>query len=204
MRGVDRNGSPLSITTRTFAELSDVERITIVRRAQDGDLEAFESLVRSHQAPVFNLALRMLADRGDAEDITQEAILAAWEQLPKLKSPEAFSTWLFRLTSRRCVDLIRRREARPSDATEPEALSELVTAAQADPEHAALANSGLDALTLVLQTLPVDQRQIWILREMHDYSYEDIARDMGISTSTVRGRLARARRALAEGLEAWR
>lgn len=194
----------LSIPTRRFAELDEVERVTLVKRAQDGDLEAFEDLVRFHQTPVYHLALRMLADRGEAEDVTQESLISAWEQLPGLQSPGAFSTWLFRLASRRCVDLIRRRASRPASPTEPESLTEVPSPGRFDPEGAVLAQSGVDALTVALQRLPLDQREAWILYELHDYSYEEIASHMQLSSSTVRGRLARARRTLAEEMEAWR
>ena len=81
----------------------------LIRRAGQGDQEAFRQLVETYQAPAYRLALRMCGgDAALAEDAAQEAFLAAWRGLPRFRGDSRFSTWLYRLVSNACVDLLRR------------------------------------------------------------------------------------------------
>ncbi|MCP3425378.1 sigma-70 family RNA polymerase sigma factor [Rothia sp. AR01] len=187
--------------------MEETELVTLVSRAQDGDLACFERLVERFEDRVFRLAYRMVGNRHDAEDIVQETFVGAWEKLEGLRHPEAFPTWLYRLSANRCRDALRRRSACAADSMDGELMDEMIALPAppgADPERRAEGAASMDALARLLQSLPAEQRLCWVLREMQGLGYRDIAEAAGTSETVVRGRLARARRTLAQGMEGWR
>lgn len=173
---------------------------TLVVRARDGDMRAFEVLVRRYQGPMYRLALHMLASRGDAEDVVQEVFLTAWRRLGQLRDDAAFVGWLYRTTSNRCLNIIRARK--------PVAQADLDRRESAEvtgsPERAAQVSEQLIALAAALKRLTPEQRACWLLREVHGRSYEEIAGVMGTTRTAVRGRIARARVQLAEAMAPWK
>ncbi|WGW12321.1 RNA polymerase sigma factor [Saxibacter everestensis] len=188
-----------------------LEEDALVARAQDGDLDAFERLVDAYQGRIFRLGYRMLANREEAEDVVQDTLIAAWRKLPTLASPGAFSGWVYQVATNRCFDLLRQRSTRPSDATDPSDLVEAAnsdlptrSAGSSDPAHEAEITAQMTDLARLLKKIPPEQRACWLLREVHGRSYAEIAHILSIEQSTVRGRIARARIQLAEGMTPWR
>jgi RNA polymerase sigma-70 factor (ECF subfamily) len=184
---------------------------TTVARAQDGDTDAFEQLVRSYEADLLRLGFRMLSDRGEAQDAVQDTFVLAWRRLPSLLDPEAFHAWIYQLMTRRCLNILRVRIRRHTSVTsgpdfelEAQAGRPVPAGSTTDPAAAAQTNAMQDCLTAVLATLPPDQRACWVLHEMHELTYPAIAYAIGVPVSTVRGRIARARLQLAKGMTAWR
>ena len=84
-----------------------IAEATVVSRAQEGDLAAFEMIVRRYQGPVFRLAYRMLGDRGEAEDVVQDCLVLVWRKLPSLTDVQAFHRWIYQLATRRCLSVLR-------------------------------------------------------------------------------------------------
>ncbi|MFI5607528.1 RNA polymerase sigma factor [Amycolatopsis sp. NPDC051903] len=183
--------------TATGTQLDDA---TLVGRARDGDVRAYEQLVLRYQGPMFRLAAKMLNHRGDAEDVVQEVFLGAWRKLAQLNDDSAFVGWLYRSTANRCLNVIRAR--RPQADVDLDLAESPRTDAQ--PEHAAQVSGQLAALTEALQQLTPQQRACWLLREVHGRSYEEIAEVVGANPVAVRGRIARARAQLAEVMKPWR
>ena len=173
-------------------------------------MAAFEALVRQYQRPVFGLAQRMLADRGDAEDVVQDTFVMVWRRLPSLDDLDAFRGWVYQIATRRCLNVLRTQSRHATVPvvdgdleTAPNA-ARAATAASADPAAAAEHAAQLSGLDTALQTLTDEQRACWVLREMHELSYLDIANATGLPVSTVRGRIVRARQNLVKGMDAWR
>lgn len=185
---------------------------TAVARAQDGDLAAFEQLVRAYEAELFRLGYRMLGDRGDAQDAVQDTLVLAWRRLPSLRDPQAFRAWIYQLMTHRCLNIMRVRTRRHTQVTTTGDLQrDTPTDAHAapsltsdDPAAVTQTHALQDDLTAALAALPADQRTCWVLHELHDLSYPAIAYAVGVPISTVRGRIARARAQLAKGMTAWR
>ncbi len=179
---------------------------TLVVRAREGDLAAFEALVRRYQRRIYQLALRMTANSGDAEDIAQEVFLTAWRRLPEIREDAAFSGWLYRTATNRCLNLLRKR--RPVTVLEEDTMGTVVqpgvSTAIEDPQCAAQTTRQLAALTAALMELTPEQRAVWLLREAHGRSYEEIAELVEATPQAVRGRLSRARAQLAELMQSWR
>lgn len=173
---------------------------TLVARARDGDVRAFEVLVCRYQGPMYRLALRMLSSRGDAEDVVQEVFLTAWRRLGQLRENAAVVGWLYRTTTNRCLNIIRaRRPVTDADLDSRESVD-----AAGSPERAAQVGEQLIALAAALKRLTPEQRACWLLREVHGRSYGEIAVVMGTTQAAVRGRIARARAQLAEVMAPWK
>ncbi|MFC9910758.1 RNA polymerase sigma factor [Streptomyces sp. NPDC059862] len=169
-------------------------------RASEGDDDAFAVLVRRHSSPLLALACHLLGNRADAEDVVQDAFLSAWRRLPEFRHGASFGTWMYRIVTNRCLNILRRPRAVPLEKIpEPVARD-----ASATPQAAAEADAVTAALSQALRALNPDQRVCWVLRELHGLHYEEIAHVTGTSEQTVRGRLFRARRALQEAMGPWR
>src|ERR1700733_9555555 len=173
---------------------------TLVARARDGDVPAYEELVLRYQGPMFRLALRMLGQRAGAGDGRREVFLSVWRRLPQLQEDSAFVAWLYRMTTNRCLNAIRAR--RPSADVELDEQPSGVPGSL--PDRAAEVSAQLSMLTSALDRLTAEQRACWLLREVHGRSYDEIAQVLGTTGTAVRGRIARARMTLAEVMAPWR
>jgi RNA polymerase sigma-70 factor (ECF subfamily) len=169
----------------------------LVGAAQAGDRHAFEALVRRHQGAVYRVALHMLGSEVDAEDAANEALVQAWRALSTFRGESAFSTWLYRIVTNRCVNA---RAARHSIEPLPEVLIDR----DSDPAEALAQSERLDALARGVLALPAEQRAALVLRELEGLSYEQIAEVVGVTVSAVKGRIHRARLGLLKASAAWR
>ena len=178
----------------------------LVERAQAGDSRAFEALVRRYERWVFTLALRMVGDRGEAEDVAQDVFLKAYTGLSGFRGSSRFSTWLYAIASHHCLNHLASRARRPV----PESSLRPAGNGDDDPpgpvERLADQRPRADDLLERQETarqvqealleLTEDHRLILVLREIQGLSYEEIAEAVGAEVGTVRSRLHRARMAL--------
>ena len=171
----------------------------LVSAARDGDMDAFEALVHLYEKRVFALTLRMCGNPEDAAEAAQEAFLAAWQGLPGFRGEASFSTWLYRLTSNACVDLLR-REGRHRSAAGPSLNDEETDLHLPDdapgPQEQAERRELRDQIEAALQSLTPEHRQVLVLREMHQLSYDEIARVLKLDVGTVKSRISRGRKQL--------
>ncbi|MCW0214677.1 MAG: sigma-70 family RNA polymerase sigma factor [Pseudonocardia sp.] len=180
----------------------ELDEATLVVRAQEGDVRAFEVLARRHQAVLFRVAVRIVGDPADAEDALQDALLDAWRRIARFHRDAAFSTWMYRIVTNSCLDLLRRR--RPALPVDEVGEERLAGPGSDGPERAAEADAGMAALRAALGRLPDEQRVCWVLRELEGMGYTEIAHITGATETAVRGRIHRARKELAEVMRAWR
>lgn len=170
-----------------------------VDAAREGDQESFSALVRLYEKRVFALTLRMCKNPEDAAEAAQEAFLAAWQGLKFFRGQSSFSTWLYRLASNACVDLLR-REGRHQAAAGPSLNDEEIGLDAPDPApspHQSLEQKELRALIdQGLQSLSPEHRQVLILRELHQLSYDEIADTLELDVGTVKSRISRGRKQL--------
>ena len=169
----------------------------ILRRAQQGDSEAFRLLVEAYQTQVYRLALRMCGEAA-ADDVTQEAFLAAWRALPEFRGTCRFSTWLYRLTTNAAIDCLR-REKRHRDADDLDGV-ELPDGGDT-PQEAAERIETQTAVRSALSALSDEHRQVLLLRYMQELDYAEIAAALEISEGTVKSRISRAKMRLRELLD---
>jgi len=190
----------VSESSTSPASAAALDDATLAARAREGDVRAYEQLVLRYQGPMFRLASRMLADRAEAEDVAQEVFLTAWRRIGQLQDDAAVAGWLYRMTTNRCLNVIRSRRIPAEvdlDSTES-------PRTDTRPEHAVQVSGQMAALTAALAQLTPEQRACWLLREVHGQSYEEIAEIVGANATAVRGRIARARAQLSEVMQPWR
>jgi len=167
-------------------------------RLRRGDPRAFEDLVIAYQHRVFGVALRMLRNRSEAEEIAQEVFLRVHRAVEDFRGEAKLSTWLYAITSRLCLNRLASGERRMAREGE-ESLERL----RADADPAAHAERGeLEAaLQRAITELPEERRVVVVLRDFEGLSYEEIAAALDLPLGTVRSRLHRARTDLKEKLE---
>ena len=182
----------------------------LVRRTQGGDREAFGQLVRRHLHAAHSAALAVLGDATDAEDVVQDAFLAALTRLEECRPAEKFRGWLLVIVRNRSIDVRRRQRVR---ATEPiEGADGIATASAGQPTALASRIPGpleeterADArkhLEAALATLTDVRREVVLLHDLEGWSHREIAAHLGLAEGTVRAHLFWARRALRERLRA--
>lgn len=166
----------------------------ILRRAQQGDSEAFRLLVEAYQTQVYRLALRMCGEAA-ADDVTQEAFLAAWRALPEFRGTCRFSTWLYRLTTNAAIDCLRREKRhRGTDDLDGVDLPD----GGDTPQETAERSETRNAVRAALCQLTDEHREVLLLRYMQELDYGEIARALHISEGTVKSRINRAKARLKE------
>lgn len=167
----------------------------LLRRYSAGDPLATRLLTERHVPRVHALARRMLGDDGEAEDVTQEAMLRLWRQAPSWQADGAqLSTWLYRVTANLCIDRLRkRRETSAEDLAEPADPAPAALDLISDRERAAALQQGLAAL-------PARQRLAIVLRHLEERPNAEIAAVLDTSIEAVESLLARGRRNLAAHL----
>ncbi|MDR2506237.1 MAG: sigma-70 family RNA polymerase sigma factor [Oscillospiraceae bacterium] len=166
----------------------------LIKRAQTGDSEAFETLMAPLEKRVYGLALRITNNREDAFDCTQETMLRAFRSITDYRFQGAFTTWVFRITTNVCLDMIRRRRIKPYISLELMQDSGFTFSDKSSNPLDEIIRDDLNQdLKVCISKLPLDQRVIVILRDIQGLAYEDIAAILKISLGTVKSRLSRAR-----------
>ncbi|WP_369054249.1 RNA polymerase sigma factor [Kineococcus terrestris] len=177
----------------------------LARRAALGDRDAFAAVVDRHGPALHRYAYRLLDDPGDVDDCVQDVFLSAWKGLPSFRGDSSLRTWLFTIT-RHAV--YARSRKWPASGSRPHVdlddVVDRVRDLRADPERESVEVALREALDLALQLLPPRQRAAWLLREVEELRYDEIARVLGTTTTSVRGLLERGRATLAQALEEWR
>ncbi len=178
--------------------LSQAPDALLVIRSREGDLAAFEALVTRYALLMRSYAYRIIGSLPEAEDAVQETLITAWQTMDKLREPAKAKSWLMRIVSSKSIDAIRSRK----DYVDLEEVGEPGTESSS-PEDVAIASSRMEALAQALDKLPPLGRRCWVLREIGEQSYVDIAKQLGVPPSTVRGQIARARAFLDHELRDW-
>jgi RNA polymerase sigma-70 factor (ECF subfamily) len=184
--------------------------IELVRRAQAGELAAFELLVNRHERHIYSLALRILRQEQDAEDVTQTAFLSALENLAGFRGEASFATWLARIATHAALKVIRKREGLDlvsfDHAVDPAAGGEAIPHPEyiADwrqsPERLVERNETRELIEAALAELDEKHRLVFLLRDVEGFSVRETAEFIGISEVNVKVRLLRARLQLRERL----
>jgi RNA polymerase sigma-70 factor (ECF subfamily) len=188
MQATSGSNTPHPPSSQQAAAASDLAIDEVVRRAQQGDVEAFESIYRTHAPAIYALCRRMIGDERDARDLVQDVFVRAWQRLPTFRGQSALATWMHRLAVNVVLEQMRstRRDvARFIDDADQDSFSARPTS----PDE----RMDLDR---AINRLPAGARTVFVLHDIHGYSHDEIAQMTGIAAGTARAQLFRARRAL--------
>lgn len=188
---------------------SGTQEMEWIRRAQEGDREAFGHLVERYQRRVFSLVFRLLHRRDEVEDIAQEIFFKVFRMIGSYNFRASFATWLSRVSVNHCYDYLRRiRASRISyfgelagDGRQIEFGPENPDAGRLDAEQRVILS---DLVAKLLDRAPADDRVVLTLKELEGLSVEEISEVLKLKPSTVKVRLHRARKRMLEDLRSWR
>jgi len=190
--------------------LSNAEEMRLVRRLKARSVGAFETLIERYQGPIFNLVYRMLGNRAEAEDLSQEIFITVFKQIDGFRGEASLATWLYRIASNHCINrrkyLSHRRHYTGKSLSDIGDRDELgagrLPATDRPPRPDEMAE-GLEmerAIQAAISSLDEDHRLVLVLRDVQSLSYEEIVEITGVPAGTVKSRLHRARMALKEKL----
>ncbi len=187
-----------------------VDESELVTRAKAGDLEAFEALTTRYERRVYTLALRMLHNEHDAEDVTQETFMSAVEHLDGFRQESRFSTWLLRIATHAALKIIRKRKGLDTisleEATDPAPDGDTIPHPdyiadwRQSPTELVHSREIQRLLDEALETLDEKHRLVFLLRDVQGLSISETAQTLGLSEPNVKVRLLRARLLLREQL----
>ena len=170
----------------------------LVKRARNGDYEAFEVLFDRHRALVYRFAYQMTSRRDDAEDVVQEAFVRAYQNLHRYRDEAKFTTWLLRIVTNLCTDQARMSQRRTALEQQEAmgALDWMTIGEQDDPVRNLEEHRRKVALRKALNALPTHHRSVIVLRDIEEREYPEIASILGCTVGGAKLRVLRARRAL--------
>lgn len=170
--------------------MTEADKLLILR-AQQGDVQAFETLYQQHLKRVYNIAWRMMGNDADAQDISQEVMLKAWRALPGFKLDSSLGTWLYRIAVNACSDELRKRKTKTVSV-------DVLAETGHEPGDSGFEQSTADSqnLSWAIGQLVEEYRAAVVLRDVEGYSYEEIAQILKCPIGTVRSRINRAREQL--------
>lgn len=175
----------------------------MIGAAQQGDIRSFNLLVEAYQVQLYSFIARYVSDRHLAEDVAQEAFLAAWRGIRSFKGG-SFRAWLFRIAVNEARDMYRKSSRRPASSLDRLMESGVSMSAEADtapgPEQETLAKLSVAHLEAAIARLSDDHRELILLADVQELSYEEISQATGLPVGTIKSRLFRARSALRRDL----
>ena len=178
------------------------EDTELVALAQKGNINSFNKLVDKYHSRIYSLTYQMTSNREDAEDLTQEIFIKAFEALPRFKGRSSFYTWLYRIGINKTINYRKKRnrnrplsiDALDQDITYDEVYAEL------DSKDSPLRHIGLNELQVKLneamQKLSLKHRTVVVMHDIEGIPHDEIAKIVGVSVGTIRSRLFYARRQL--------
>jgi RNA polymerase sigma-70 factor (ECF subfamily) len=206
LSGEDRVRPDTGTGSRVGVQMT-VAEVTLIRRVQNGDSDAFFDLVRPYERAVFLAALSLVKNDADAEDVAQEAILKAFKNLGRFRQEAKFSTWLIQITINEAKMRLRKDRRHLYESIEDGRLGDDGDYTPKDfadwreiPSEALEQKELREALAKALDSLPEKYRTVLILRDVEHFSITETAQALGLSEANVKTRLSRARLQMRDAL----
>jgi len=180
---------------------SRAEDSTLIRRALRGDQRSFEKLRLKYHESIYNLIYRMIREKEEVEDLTQEAFIKAFTSLSSFNEEYAFSTWLYKIATNNCIDYIRRRKLqkfsidKPIESKDSDFTFELPDTTYT-PDREIIDKQRKSMLEEAINALPPKYRRVIRMRHTEEREYQEIADLLGLPLGTVKAHIFRARELL--------
>ncbi|MBK7131403.1 MAG: RNA polymerase sigma factor [Bacteroidales bacterium] len=175
--------------------------LKIIEECRSGNLENFRKLVQMTSPFAFSVAFRMLGDEDQAKDIVQETMVTIWQKLNKIKSAEAYKTWIYRIVINKCYDQMRKKKANPEFSADENTWRLISDRISVEPS-AELENSETAMIIKVLTNkLSPKQKAVFVLSDLEQMSQDEISEITGISKSGIKANLHYARKSISVMVE---
>lgn len=168
----------------------------LVLRAQNGQMEAFEELIRKYERRALTLAFRLTGNQDDASDALQDALIKVYTHIHSYRGQGPFAAWLFRVTAHACMDLLRRRQRRAWNLVPDATAWDVFQAPGITPEESALRQEDRETVRAALGRLPEEHRAVLVLKDLMGCSYVETALVLRCPLNTVKSKVHRARKYL--------
>lgn len=168
------------------------EEQELISEAINGNIEAYEHLIVKYEQKIYSLCVHMLNDTDEAYDASQEVCIKIWQQIKYFRGTSKLSTWIYRVTMNQCLDILRKNKRKKEKVLESAEVVEEVDYWN----DVSLKVMNEEAYTILIQAineLKEDYKVVVVLRDLEEYSYEQIAEVLRLSLGTVKSRLSRAR-----------
>jgi RNA polymerase sigma-70 factor (ECF subfamily) len=192
------------------AELDGCSDEQLLGRYARGELEAMEVLLARYKRPLFHFVLRLVRERGKAEDLLQESFLRMVEHASTYQGTASVKTWLFRIARNLCIDELRRQKHRrhpsldaptgASQESDGQTLYDRLADQGAGPDRSMVDRDLAQRMAKAIDELPEDQREVFVLRQVQNLSFKEIGEVTGVSENTVKSRMRYALERLQKNL----
>jgi len=180
--------------------------ILLIKRSQKGDINSFEELIKEYKKIAYNIALKMLKNKEDAEDVSQEALIKVYKSINRFNMDSSFKTWLYRIVANTCLDHLRKNKENPISIDQPirsghDEFYMDIGDNRPTPQEVLETKLTQKMVMEAVNELEEDFKTIIILRDINDFSYEEISEILECNIGTVKSRISRGRQKLKEILE---
>jgi RNA polymerase sigma-70 factor, ECF subfamily len=173
----------------------------LIEECRKGDFRNFRKVVASASPFAFSVAFRMVGDEDIAKDIVQETMVTIWEKIGTIKSPEAFKTWLYRITYNKCCDCLRKKKVNAEVRTDEKGWK-LISDTVFSEHNSELENKEMAMIIKTLtEKLSPKQKAVFVLCDLEDLSHEEISEITGMSRRNLKANLHFARKRIGEMIE---
>lgn len=185
--------------------MNDAE-ILLIKMSQKGDINSFETLIKDYKKIAYNIALGILRNKEDAEDISQESLIKVFKNIEKFNMNSSFKTWMYRIVVNTCLDFKRKRKENTISVDQPlhsgydEFYMELEDE-KSSPEKIVDRKLTSTMVTEAIEKLEDDFKTVILLRDINEFSYSEISKILTCNIGTVKSRISRGRQKLKEILE---
>ncbi len=182
------------------------EDLRLIKQALNGQQKAFDQLRIKYYDSIFNLINRMIREKQEVEDLTQEAFIKAFISLSNFNNEYAFSTWLFKIATNNAIDYVRKRKLqtfsinKPIESEDSDYSFELPDT-ELEPDQRLITSQRLNMLNEAMNSLPSKYRQVILMRHVDEKEYRDIAKELKLPLGTVKAHIFRARELLYKQLK---
>ncbi len=181
------------------------EDSVLVKRAIGGDEKAFKNIIKRYKNPVAQIVYKLVRDRNQLEDLTQEVFIKAFQHLNDFDYEHQFASWLFKITNNHCIDYIRKKRLRVYSIddqlkTEDGEMGYEIPDSTYEPDLNLLREQKSRLIRQAIESLPKKYREVIVLRHQEELSYEEIAKKTGLPVNTIKVQLFRAREMMYKSL----
>lgn len=177
------------------------ELLKLIREAQRGDLNAFETVLKNYQYYAYTVAFRVLTNDDDAKDVVQECFIRIWKNLGGYNAKVKFTTWMYKIVINLCYDKLRRRK---SEYERNEVLDEQFIGSDDNPEQLLSNKEQAEIIKHISDGLPEKQRMVFVLRDLEELTTDEVSQIMEMSVESVKANLSIARKTIRAKLIKWR